>query len=79
MDPWQGNLVKTGMGAILETIVAGLNDELQYAFDARFGTDTEHWREIAVLETMKPLVAQAASRFTVGLPLCKYASSYLDF
>ena len=69
-DPWAGNLVRKDINAILETIVAGLNDELQFAFDTRFGTDTEEWRDIPVLDTMKMVVAQASSRFTVGLPLC---------
>lgn len=79
MDPWSGNLVKTDMNAILETIVIGLNEELQYAFDIRFGKDTETWNEIKVVDTMKALVAQAASRFTVGLPLCMSISLIGDY
>lgn len=70
MDPWPGNLVRKDINAILETIVEGLNDELQYAFDTRFGTDTENWKDIPVLDTMKLVVGQASSRFTVGFPLC---------
>lgn len=76
LDPWQGNLVRTDMNSILETIVVGLNEELKYAFDVRFGTETETWKEIKVLDTMKVLVAQASGRFTVGLPLCM-STSYL--
>lgn len=69
-DPWQGNLVKQEMNAVLENIVAVLNDELRVAFDAQFGSNDE-WKVINLLETVRMIVAQAASRFTVGLPLCK--------
>ena len=70
-DPWQGMLVRRDMNRILERLVVVLNDELQYAFDARFGTDADEWTEINLYETMKRIVAQGSSRFTVGLPLCK--------
>jgi hypothetical protein len=69
-DPWQGNLVKKEMNAVLENIVRALNSELQVAFDARFGTNENDWKEIDLLETVRMVVAQAASRFTVGMPLC---------
>ncbi|KAL4940552.1 cytochrome P450 [Aspergillus oleicola] len=71
VDAWQGNLVKTELNAALENIVQALNDELGVAFDRYFGTDEEGWREIELLETVRLIVAQAASRFTVGLPLCR--------
>ncbi|MCJ1396113.1 hypothetical protein MMC18_009002 [Xylographa bjoerkii] len=70
-DPWQGMLVKRDMNRILEKLVAVLYDELQNAFDARFGTKVNEWTEITLYETMKCIVAQGSSRFTVGLPLCR--------
>ncbi|MCJ1402135.1 hypothetical protein MMC11_005354 [Xylographa trunciseda] len=70
-DPWQGMLVKRDMNRILERLVIVLNDELQYAFDTRFGTNVDGWTEINVYKTMKCIVAQGSSRFTVGLPLCR--------
>jgi hypothetical protein len=84
-DPWQGNLVRQELNSVLENICAAMNDELGIAFDARFGTDEENWREIDLLNTVRMVVAQAASRFTVGLPLCKFivfdppASSLIPF
>lgn len=72
-DPWQSMLVKRELNAVLENIVAGLNEELQVAFDAHFGTDKNSWKRINLLETVRLVVAQAASRFTVGLPLCTFA------
>jgi hypothetical protein len=70
MDGWQGLLVKDNMNKILERLGAALNDELGYAFEQRFGTDVDEWRELNVLKTMKMVVAQASSRFIVGRPLC---------
>ncbi|KAL2787875.1 cytochrome P450 [Aspergillus keveii] len=70
-DPWQGNLVRQELNSVLENICAAMNNELGIAFDARFGTDEENWREIDLLNTVRMVVAQAASRFTVGLPLCR--------
>ncbi|KAL3478474.1 cytochrome P450 [Aspergillus californicus] len=70
-DAWQAMLVKTELNPVLENIVAALNDELGVAFDEYFGTDEENWRDIDLLETVRMVVAQAASRFTVGLPMCR--------
>lgn len=71
-DPWQGMLVKNKMNAVLENIVQAMNDELQVAFDDVFGTDEHNWKELDVLTAVKIVVSQAASRFTVGLPLGSY-------
>lgn len=51
-----------------------MNDELGVAIDTRLGIDTDGWTEIPLLSTMKLLIAQASSRFTVGAPLCKTPS-----
>ena len=69
-DPWQGMLVKRDMNSVLENLVVALDDELKLAFDARFGTKANEWTDINLLRTMKLIVAQGSSRFTVGLPLC---------
>lgn len=70
-DPWQANLVRDETNAILENIVKALNDELEVAFSSHFNMDENNRKAIDVLETVRMIVAQAASRFTVGLPLCK--------
>ena len=72
-DPWQGNLVRTKLNLVLETIVTGLADELGHAFDRYFGTDSTNWKELDLYDAVKLVVAQTSSRFTVGLPLCKHA------
>jgi hypothetical protein len=70
LDPWQGLLVKRDLNAVLESIMVGLSSELKYALEARWGSDTEEWKELNVLKIMKLVIAQGSSRFTVGLPLC---------
>lgn len=78
-DLWQSMLVKREMNAVLENIVAGLNEELQVAFDAHFGTDENSWKRINLLGTVRMVVAQAASRFTVGLLLCTFGPRIILF
>ncbi|CCF32918.1 cytochrome P450 [Colletotrichum higginsianum] len=69
-DAWHGVLVRTELNAVLENICASLNDELGVAFDKWFGTDPE-WKEIDLFESVKMVVAQAASRFTIGPGICR--------
>ncbi|CAM1504814.1 Fc.00g024050.m01.CDS01 [Cosmosporella sp. VM-42] len=71
VDAWQGLIVKTDMNRVLENICAAMNNELGLVFDEQFGTDTEHWKEVELFPTIQIIVAQAASRFTVGMPLCR--------
>ena len=70
-DPWQGQVLKRDMNAILENLMVALNDELQFCFNNRFGTNTNKWTELDIYETMQIVISQGSSRFTVGLPLCK--------
>lgn len=58
---------------VLETLMAGLRDEFTVAFNEPFGTDTEGWNEIKLWTALERVIAQAAARFTVGLPLCESA------
>lgn len=73
-DSWQGLLVKTEMNRVLEGVCVGLNDELGRAFDKHFAGDADDWVELDLRQTIGRAIAQANSRFTVGLPLCKYSS-----
>ncbi len=72
-------MVKRDMNATLEKLMVALEDELKVAFDARFGADPVNWTEITLYGTMKKIVAQASSRFTVGLPTCKRPISFSGF
>ena len=70
-DPWQGMNVFPQVNAALEKLMIGMEDELRVAFDAQLGTEVGQWTEITLHGTIKKVVAQASSRFTVGIPLCK--------
>ncbi|KAI1175261.1 cytochrome P450 [Nemania sp. FL0916] len=65
-DPWTGLLVKTDLNAVLENVCEAMNDELGIAIDSHFGTDTKAWKEITLMPTIRMIVAQAATRFTLG-------------
>lgn len=62
---------------VLESIAEGLNEDLMVAFDRYFGKDTTTWKEVELFPVLRNVIAQAASRFTVGLPLCRN-QDYLD-
>jgi hypothetical protein len=70
-DCYPAMYVKRDMTANAERIAMSIADELKPAFDARFGSCTDIWKEVNVLNSMKLVVAQYSSRFTVGLPLCR--------
>lgn len=65
-DPWAGMLVKTDLNAVLENVCAAMNDELGLAIDHNFGIDSKTWKDIDLMPTVRMIVAQAATRFTLG-------------
>jgi hypothetical protein len=73
-DPWQGQVLRRDMNAVLENLMVALNNELHLCFLWRFGSNTNEWKELDIYETMQVIVAQGSSRFTVGLLLCKTPS-----
>lgn len=75
-DPWPGMLVKSDINAMLESVCADINDELSSAFSKHFGSEIDTWRAIDLQPTIRKIVVQVASRFTVGLPLCKIIHVY---
>lgn len=69
-NEWTGPILGRRIMKDLENMVLPMNDELSFAIDDRFGTDTRVWTDIPALTTMKLLVAQASTRFVAGAPLC---------
>ncbi|PKY07894.1 cytochrome P450 [Aspergillus campestris IBT 28561] len=70
-DPWPCMLVKSDINANLEAVCDGMNEELKYASERYIGCDTEAWKEVNLTETIRMVMMAAASRFTVGFPLCR--------
>jgi hypothetical protein len=77
-NPWQAHVVKRDVNRSLEVLMKGMNEELVYAIDQNFGMETEEWTDIDVYETMRWIVAQASSRFTVSLPMCECFSRFAE-
>ncbi|KAJ4420297.1 hypothetical protein N0V85_000646 [Neurospora sp. IMI 360204] len=81
VDPWQGTTVKNELIPSLDNLMDALNDEVGVAFDTYLGTAPEEWVEVNIFDVMKSVIAQANSRFTIGLPLCRspeYLQTSLD-
>ncbi|KAK3951082.1 cytochrome P450 [Pseudoneurospora amorphoporcata] len=70
-DPWQGTTVKNDLNPSLDNLMDALNDEVGVAFDAYLDSTPGEWVEGNIMDVMKRVIAQADSRFTVGLPLCR--------
>ncbi|KAJ3544515.1 hypothetical protein NM208_g3002 [Fusarium decemcellulare] len=69
LDPWQSIVIKKEMGRFLEILARAVDDELKCAIPEYIKPGASH--EVDVYESMKWIVAQVSSRFTVGLPLCR--------
>ncbi|KAI9164113.1 Cytochrome P450 monooxygenase [Paramyrothecium foliicola] len=69
-DPWQSIVIKKEMGRFLETLAKAVDDELQQAIPEHITPDNNG--QVDVYESMKWIVAQVSSRFTVGPKLCKH-------
>jgi hypothetical protein len=70
-DGWSGLLIKKELNTVLDTFAVELRDELFLSLDEHLGRDTDVWKEIDLSKTLRAVIAQAASRFTVGIPLCR--------
>ncbi|KAM7215930.1 pisatin demethylase cytochrome P450 monooxygenase [Rhypophila decipiens] len=68
-DPWQSAVIRKDMARVLEVLTTAVDDELRYAVPEYLDVATVE--DVDVLGTMKWIVAQISSRFTVGLPLCR--------
>lgn len=77
-DAWQSTVLKQDINPNLDTLAAGLNEEVESAIDLWFGNDTKEWKEITVLHDVRFIVAQVSGYLTVGRPLCKFSLLYLS-
>lgn len=59
----------------LEDYILPVYGELKEAIDKGFGNDTENWKTLDLLETVRMVINQAGSRFAVGANLCKAAEN----
>ncbi|KAI1929809.1 hypothetical protein LOZ65_001637 [Ophidiomyces ophidiicola] len=71
LDTWVHHLTRHVLTGDLENHIMPVYEELQLAIDARLCHNTEEWRTLDLLDTMRMIGNQAGSRFGVGLPLCR--------
>jgi hypothetical protein len=71
IDTWPHLLARRVLTQELDDHLMAVHEELQAAMDTNLGMDTENWKTLNVLETVRMIVGQASSRFNVGLPLCR--------
>ncbi|KAI8947911.1 putative cytochrome P450 [Xylaria longipes] len=64
-------LLRTALTPRIGTLVPALADEVAWAFDKHWGTNTTEWQELCVFETMRHIVGGVANRAFVGLPFCQ--------
>lgn len=70
VDTWPHLLARHVLTQELDDYILPIHEELQLAIDTHLGLDTENWRTLDLLDTMRMIVNQTGSRFAVGLPLC---------
>ncbi|PGH04393.1 hypothetical protein GX51_03552 [Blastomyces parvus] len=80
-DAWQIQLLNRDINRNLDRYLAPLGEEVQNAV-GRWIPNKDEWMEIPLWDTMKLVVGQVSSQFTVGEPLCRdeeYLRAASDF
>ncbi|KLJ10247.1 hypothetical protein EMPG_14360 [Blastomyces silverae] len=82
-DAWLTPILNRDVNRNLDGYLPPLGEEVQNAVERRIPNGDE-WTEIPLWDTMKLVIAQVSSQFTVGEPLCKdeeyirASSSFVD-
>lgn len=70
-NPLHNDIIRKDLTRNLESLTPDIIEEINTSLDKVWGTDTEIWKEVKVLETMQGLAVRTASRALVGMPLCR--------
>ncbi|KAI9830674.1 MAG: hypothetical protein M1826_004503 [Phylliscum demangeonii] len=65
------DIIRRDLTRQLGNLTTEIMTELSAAFDETWGTDTENWKEINVLQNMTRVVARTSNRIFVGAPMCR--------
>lgn len=71
IDTWSHYLARHVLTQELDDHLMDIHDELLVALETHLGTDTEHWKTLNLVDTVRIVINQTASRFTVGEELCR--------
>jgi hypothetical protein len=69
-NPLHDPVIRRDLTRNLGSLVPDVEEELQFAVDKFWGSDTENWTEVGVFDTMMQIVARTSNRIFVGQPLC---------
>ncbi|CRG84054.1 hypothetical protein PISL3812_01393 [Talaromyces islandicus] len=64
-------IIRTTMTPQVGNLIPALSDEVNWAFDEYWGTNTSKWKEVRVFETVRHIVGSVANRAVVGAPYCR--------
>ncbi|KAI9772563.1 MAG: hypothetical protein M1839_002445 [Geoglossum umbratile] len=71
-NPIHGDVVRNTFMKKLSSLTLDIAGEAKAALDEYWGFDTENWQDIPVGADLVKVVARAANRVFVGLPLCAF-------
>lgn len=74
---FQEIIIRRDLTRSVATLIPEIEEELNLGADQYWGTDTENWSDVGVLETMQRIVTRTSNRVFVGAPLCRN-DDYLD-
>ncbi|KAL6240828.1 hypothetical protein RBB50_012243 [Rhinocladiella similis] len=69
--PLHHETVRIDLTRQLGALTSNLMDELSTCFDEYWGTDTENFRELCVMDSVMHIIARTSNRALVGLPACR--------
>jgi len=68
--PIHEHLIHTALTRQTNNLLPSMADEVARSVDAIWGTDTENFKELCLMEEMQSIVAQVVNRVFVGSPMC---------
>ncbi|KAG6361653.1 hypothetical protein INS49_009880 [Diaporthe citri] len=71
LDTWAVDVARHVLTKDLETFIKPFQEEIQHATDLLLGADTENWKTVDLLDTMRTIINRAGCRFVVGKHLCR--------
>ncbi|KAK2603566.1 hypothetical protein QQS21_004246 [Conoideocrella luteorostrata] len=71
LDTWAVDVSRRALTQELEDFIEPVQEELQLAVDSLLGMDTDNWKAVDLMDTMRMIINRTGGRFAVGLPLCR--------
>lgn len=69
--PLHHETVRIDLTRHLAALTSDIMDEVSTCFDESWGTDTENFKELCVMDSVMQIIARASNRALVGLPACR--------